>query len=418
MSRVPWVIWQVPALVLTAGMAWAADEQGTSKEAKAHFDKGNEYVGKGEFDQAIAAYTEAIKLAPMHVDTYCNRSVAYREKKEWIRAMADAEKALELDPKSAPAYLVRALVHKARGDLNEALLDLGTTLKYDPKNLVALTHRAQISIARGRLREAVTDLTRAVKLDQKSVVTYLARGLVYLQLGEKGDKASVKLAIKDFDRVIELDPKCPVAFLNRGLAYIHSKKPLEANTDLDRVLELDKDLTEVYVLRALLFMQEKEHHKAVTDLTKAIERYPEAAALYNMRGVAHAYDKAMQGATEQADYQAALDDFGQAIKKKSKYVEAYLNRCTLYSLLGKRKEAEEDFKKAQSMMLADSGKGNLPRIKPRVDEFPDSGRVMAGRARDLSAGAKASAFDAVRLANNQWSSRTAGTLAAMGVRLP
>ena len=40
--------------------------------ADAHFNLGNEFVAKGDYDGAIAAYLEAIRLAPDDAEAHCN----------------------------------------------------------------------------------------------------------------------------------------------------------------------------------------------------------------------------------------------------------------------------------------------------------------------------------------------------------
>lgn len=63
----------------------------------AHFHRGNAYYDDGEYDLAIADYTEMIRILPLSASYYF-RGLAYYEKREYARARADWEKALELDP--------------------------------------------------------------------------------------------------------------------------------------------------------------------------------------------------------------------------------------------------------------------------------------------------------------------------------
>jgi tetratricopeptide (TPR) repeat protein len=61
-------------------------------------------VANNDFDRAIAAYIEAIRVDPNVADFYLNRGDCYFEKGEYGEAIADYSKVIWLDPKNAYAY--------------------------------------------------------------------------------------------------------------------------------------------------------------------------------------------------------------------------------------------------------------------------------------------------------------------------
>ena len=69
--------------------------------------QGNLLRDKGDFDGAIAAYTEGIRLNPQNAQPYSSRGQAYLRKGELDRAIADCNKAIQLDPMMAEAYCTR-----------------------------------------------------------------------------------------------------------------------------------------------------------------------------------------------------------------------------------------------------------------------------------------------------------------------
>ena len=56
--------------------------------------QGNLLRDKGDFDGAIAAYTEAIRLNPQNAQSYSGRGLAYLRKGEWDKAIADFTEAI------------------------------------------------------------------------------------------------------------------------------------------------------------------------------------------------------------------------------------------------------------------------------------------------------------------------------------
>ena len=68
------------------------------------FERGKACLDKQDYDAAIIAFTEAIRLDPSNVLAYCNRGTAYWNKGEYDRMIVDDSEAIRLDPKFAAAY--------------------------------------------------------------------------------------------------------------------------------------------------------------------------------------------------------------------------------------------------------------------------------------------------------------------------
>src|SRR5690349_9351940 len=82
-----------------------------------HFERGNDHVRSGDYDIAIAEYSNAIELNPAHAESYANRGGAYLAQGEYTRAAADYDFAIKLDPTLAEAYYNRANVWRAAGEI-------------------------------------------------------------------------------------------------------------------------------------------------------------------------------------------------------------------------------------------------------------------------------------------------------------
>src|SRR5262252_7929501 len=74
--------------------------QGRGETAKdsaiAHHERGLAYRSKGDFDRAIADYSEAIRLDPKHAAAHYNRGKLYQDKGDLDRATADYKEAMRL----------------------------------------------------------------------------------------------------------------------------------------------------------------------------------------------------------------------------------------------------------------------------------------------------------------------------------
>ena len=74
------------------------------KDARAYDRRGQAYGNKGDWDKAIADYSEAIQRDPKDAQVYGYRGLAYGYKGDWDKAIADYSEAIRLDPKAAWAY--------------------------------------------------------------------------------------------------------------------------------------------------------------------------------------------------------------------------------------------------------------------------------------------------------------------------
>jgi tetratricopeptide (TPR) repeat protein len=62
----------------------------------AHYNRGLVYRILGRWDEAIAAFSEVIRIDPHYARAYQNRAVAYSQKGDHAQAAADLEKAKQL----------------------------------------------------------------------------------------------------------------------------------------------------------------------------------------------------------------------------------------------------------------------------------------------------------------------------------
>ena len=60
--------------------------------------KGNEALKKGDVDEAIKLYTEAIQLDPSNHVLYSNRCAAYMKQEKFSQALEDAEATIKVKP--------------------------------------------------------------------------------------------------------------------------------------------------------------------------------------------------------------------------------------------------------------------------------------------------------------------------------
>jgi tetratricopeptide (TPR) repeat protein len=97
-----------------------------------HYEQGNAFMRRGDFNRAIESFSKALRLNPRFADALIERSAALLEKGDYDNALADLSEAVYLDPKSARGYYRRGGILGTRGDYAGAIADYDRSLRLDP----------------------------------------------------------------------------------------------------------------------------------------------------------------------------------------------------------------------------------------------------------------------------------------------
>jgi tetratricopeptide (TPR) repeat protein len=109
--------------------------------AVAHVDNGNVFFDQGEYDDAIAEYTEALAIDPNYAAAYDSRGDAYLDKAEYDLAIADYDQVIRLYPTEAIAYFGRAVAYYNKGDYKRAIAGYDEAIRLNPRDGLARTYR-------------------------------------------------------------------------------------------------------------------------------------------------------------------------------------------------------------------------------------------------------------------------------------
>jgi tetratricopeptide (TPR) repeat protein len=95
------------------------------------------YVSQQKFQEAIADYSEALKVKSNDPDIFERRAYAEMQLKDYDKALHDYNEAIKLSPEEPKYYQVRALIHQTKNNFKAAMADVEKTLKLDPNNVDA-----------------------------------------------------------------------------------------------------------------------------------------------------------------------------------------------------------------------------------------------------------------------------------------
>ena len=106
---------------------------GTAGRAAAHVADGLSLAWRGDTDGAIAAFDQAVGIAPKLAIAWLNRGLAQERKGDLDQAIADLDKAVRFAPGTARVYYNRSLLYRQRGDARRAEADENRALELDDR---------------------------------------------------------------------------------------------------------------------------------------------------------------------------------------------------------------------------------------------------------------------------------------------
>jgi len=295
----------------------------------AYNDRASARQSKGDLDGAIKDYSQALVLDPQMAAAYNGRGNAKAAKNDPDSAIADFNQAVRLDPTMAAAFESRGNARTAKDDLEGAIADFTQAIAIDPKLASAYSDRGFARQANGNLDGAISDYTQALALKPKTAMAYYNRGLA------RQSQGNLDAAIVDFTKAIAFDPKIAGAYYYRGNAK-NALHDLEgAIDDYTQAVAINPTMALAYSNRGLARQAKGDLAAAVADYTRALAIDPKLAIAYYSRGLIKA---------QQNDLDGAIADSTQALYLDPKNAQAYYNRGVAKLTKGNLDGAEADLK--------------------------------------------------------------------------
>jgi tetratricopeptide (TPR) repeat protein len=166
--------------------------------------RGNDHLAAHDHDEAIALFTQAIKLDPNCAPAYVGRAGAWGQKRYRDREVADSSEAIRIDPGNASYRVARADSWSAQGRHSRAIDDYNEALRLEPNNPARWVSRGNEWRRDLKLDQAIADYTQAIQLEPRYIPAYLERGNTYKQ------RRDFAHAIQEFTGLTQLDPQNPL----------------------------------------------------------------------------------------------------------------------------------------------------------------------------------------------------------------
>ncbi|WP_298862968.1 tetratricopeptide repeat protein [uncultured Gimesia sp.] len=275
--------------------------------------QGDRLLHRGDYDSAIAKYSQVIARHPKQVDAYLGRSHAYIRVNELDKALSDCNTIILLQPDNHFAFLNRGAIYALNENHQQSVVETTHGLELQPTFLDGLFNRACSYSKLGKTEEALADFAKAIQLSPTDIYNYIERGNLYIEIKQFTN------AIDDYSRAMELGYQSADIFVSRGFALERIGNTRQSKCDYlnavlqkpyDDLIQQNQNEASHYFDRGFLYTGAGLYPKAIDDYTRAFELGDQSAELLTTRGYTYLKMEAFEKA--QADFEHAIQSDAEA----------------------------------------------------------------------------------------------------------
>jgi tetratricopeptide (TPR) repeat protein len=203
-------------------------------QAQEYLTQGTVLSGQGKYEEALAYYDKAEREAPMEIDVYISKGIAYANLEKLDEAKGQFEKALKINRASGLVYF----------------------------------HLGSIAILQGDTALGFENYNKAVANGYDDAQLYYSMGLLHEENGE------TDMAVRNYSKAIQRDALRPDIRIRKARLLLQGERFPEALQTLDETILTNPDVFEGYHLKFTTLLQLKQYDKAGELLDSANQLFP------------------------------------------------------------------------------------------------------------------------------------------------
>lgn len=299
------------------------------------------HVTQSRTNQAVVAKNRAPQRNPKTTQSniLAAKADALLDAKQYDQAIAAYREALKSNPNNddARSGLSDALVAKGidvAGDTNNpaAIVYLDEAITLDPKNDVAHAKLGEIYGARNDDEKALLNYEKALAINPELSTLYVPVGVSYLN---KGEVAKADVALQNAEKRGVADAEF---YDLKGMTLYKQNRNAEAMAAFEKALSLDGRNATAKYYRAALLDRMNQPDQSLVAYRETVAIAPEYAPAWFDLGVI-SYNR--------GDYPNAEKSYKEAIRIDPDYNQAHLNLASTYRQMERYPEANAEYKLAE-----------------------------------------------------------------------
>jgi len=247
------------------------EKKETEKKALLKKQEGNELYKAKKFDEALAAYDEAIAIDQTCMTFLLNKAAVYFAQKRYDDCIEECNKALEVGKENQAPFEDRAKAYTRCAKAYQKKRDLGNAIEMcksaQLESYSKDTQRLLKSLELEKKKKDALDYQDAGKAEEAK-----QRGNVFFR------EKKFPEAIVEYEDAVKRAPKDAAIRNNLSAALTKIMDFNGAKTQIEKALELDPKYTKAWARKGDIEFAFKEYHKAMESYKKGLELEPENAA--------------------------------------------------------------------------------------------------------------------------------------------
>jgi tetratricopeptide (TPR) repeat protein len=266
---IPCLLLLIGSVLVTPARAQVSGQQ-PSLTAEQYTEEGNRYAKEKQYDKAVDAFKQAIKLNPNLPTAYYGLGIAYA----------------------------------SMGRVTDALNPLTTSVRLDPNNPLAHLNLGRVLASHRRFADGLAEMNEAKRLSPTNANVYNEIGNLLLDGLGKFDEA-----LAAYEEARRLNPALPYVHHNIGLTFMKLGKFSLAITPLQEALRLDPGYRNARYYLADAYTKTGSYDKAIDSWTKFLELVPNGPDALTSRAWTYLYQGG-HGREAASDARTFLDAHG------------------------------------------------------------------------------------------------------------
>jgi Flp pilus assembly protein TadD len=207
----------------------------TDNNYGAHIGLGVALREKGQIDEAIRHFQEAVRLQPAYADAHNNLGVALGETGQIDEAIRQYQEAIRLQPDNADAHNNLGVALARKGQMDEAISQFQEATRLKSDDAEAHNNLGNALLNKGSVDEAISQFQKALRLKPDYAEAHFNLGNALSRKGQMDE------AIRQFQEALRLKPDYVKARNNLGIALANKGQMDEAINQFQEALRLKPD---------------------------------------------------------------------------------------------------------------------------------------------------------------------------------
>ncbi|HLO48418.1 MAG TPA: tetratricopeptide repeat protein [Kamptonema sp.] len=293
--------------------------------------RGNTLYNLNRYEEALAAYNQAINIRADDAAVWKDKAKALYELKKYSESRAACDKAIQLNPDYLEAWTARGYALDKLQQDREAIASFEKALEIQPNYPEAWKGRGDALLNLQRYEDAIASYEKALKFQPNFYEAWYSQGLAYQNLKE------YQPAFEAYQKAVELKSDNSQAWYNLGNVQLELNKNEAAVAAYEKAVRFQPSYYQAWYSKGIALLKLTEYEEAVVAYKQAVKLKADYyQAWYNLGWSLHQLRR----------YEDAIDAYNKVLDLQPREYQAWYNRGNALYNLKRYEEAIASYNEA------------------------------------------------------------------------